>query len=63
MKRKLALTFWAVGSCGAVVFVCWWIFAIIHTQKMPFGAVLMVALGAWCAWEGFKAFREAKHSK
>ena len=47
-------------SCGAVLLACWWIFAIIHNGKMPFGVVLMAAVGIWCAWEGFKIFREKR---
>jgi hypothetical protein len=62
MKRKLILTLWFVGSCGAVLFSCWWTFAIIYTRKAPFGALMMVGLGIFAAWQGFKMFREERNS-
>ena len=60
--KSVALVFWAVGSCGAVLFSCWWTFAIIYTRKAPFGALAMVALGILGAWEGFKMFKAERHS-
>jgi hypothetical protein len=63
LGKRMALTGWAIGSCGAVLFSCWWIGAIIYTRKAPFGALAMVALGSVAAWEGFKMFRSERHSK
>jgi hypothetical protein len=67
MKRSLgkwlALVGWAIGSCGAVLFICFWTFAMVYTRKAPFGALAMVALGMYGAWEGFKMFKAERNSK
>lgn len=60
--KRVALVFWAVGSCGAVLFSCWWIFVIIYTRKVNVGALEMVALGIFCAWQGFKIFKKERNS-
>jgi hypothetical protein len=60
--KRVALIFWAVGSCGAVLFSCGWTFATIYTRKAPFGALAMVALGIFGAREGFKMFKAERNS-
>jgi hypothetical protein len=59
MKRS----FWFVGSCGAVLFSGWWVFAMIYTRKAPLSAVMMLVLGLFAAWEGFKMFHSGRNSK
>jgi hypothetical protein len=61
-KKKAALAFWAVGSCGAVLFTCWWIAAIIYTRKVNLALLSIVGLGVVAAWEGFKMFRDERNS-
>jgi hypothetical protein len=61
-SKRAVIVFWFVGSCGAVLFSCWWTFAMIYTRKAPFGALLMVALGIYGAWQGFKMFRAERNS-
>jgi hypothetical protein len=61
-RKRAALAFWAVGSCGAVLFSCWWIGAMIYTRKTPFGALAIMAVGIVAAWEGFKMFRAERNS-
>lgn len=58
------MTFWFVGSTGAVLWTCYWLFAIFYTRSFnrPF-FFLMPAFGAFITWEGFKAFREAKKTR
>jgi hypothetical protein len=60
--KRVALVSWAVGSCGAVLFSFWWIFAIVYTRRLSFAAVVMVALGIFGAREGFKIFRTERNS-
>ena len=61
--KKAAIVFWFVGSCGATLFGCWWIFAMIQTRKVNLGVLSLVAIGLLGAWEGFKMFREEMHFK
>jgi hypothetical protein len=61
MKRTLILAFWLVGSIGAVVWTCWWVFALIYTRRFPPVAFLFIGLGIYCAWVGFKEFREERN--
>jgi hypothetical protein len=61
-SKRVALGFWFVGSCGAVLFSCWWIGAIIYTKKARFGALEAVAFGIFGAWEGFKMFKAERTS-
>jgi len=63
MKRKLILTFWFVGSTGAVLWTCFWLFAVIYTRKFHPAILVAFALGVFGAWEGFKMFREEKNSQ
>lgn len=58
--KRMALMGWAVGSCGAVLFVCFLIFAIIYTRKAPLGALLMLAISMYGGLEMFKAERNSK---
>ena len=60
-SKTMALIFWFVGSCGAVLFSCFWTFAMIYTRKAPFGAVMLVGLGIFGAWEGFKMFKAERN--
>jgi hypothetical protein len=60
--KRVALVFWAVGSCGAVLFTCWWIGAIIYTRKVNFALLSIVALGIVAAWGGFKMFKAERNS-
>jgi hypothetical protein len=66
MKRSFgktaALVLWFVGSCGAVLFSCWWIFGMIYTRKVNVNVLVMLALGIVAAWEGFKMFRAERNS-
>jgi hypothetical protein len=62
MKRILALTFWAVGSSGAVLFVCFWMFGMIYTRKFRLSVLAFIAFGVYCAWEGIKTFLEEKRT-
>jgi hypothetical protein len=63
LGKKMTLMGWAIGSCGAVLFSCWWIGAIIYTRKVNFGLLSIVALGIVAALEGFKMFRSERNSK
>lgn len=60
MKRILALTVWAVGSCGAVLFVCFWVFGMIYTRKFRLSVLAIIAFGIYCAWEGIKTLPRRK---
>jgi threonine/homoserine/homoserine lactone efflux protein len=60
IKRILTLTFWALGSSGAVLFVCFWVLAMIYTRKFRFSVLAIVSFGVYLAWEGIKMFREEK---
>jgi hypothetical protein len=60
MKKGLVLTFWAVGSTFAVLWTVFWLFALIYTRKISEGALLMVGIGVFCAWEGFKTFQQER---
>jgi hypothetical protein len=60
--KRVALIFWFIGSCGAVLFSCWWLGAIIYMRKAPFGALAGVAIGVRGAWEGFKMFKTERNS-
>jgi hypothetical protein len=66
MKRSFgktaALVFWFVGSCGAVLFSFWLIFAMIYTRKVNLGVLALLALGILGAWQGFKMFRTERNS-
>jgi hypothetical protein len=66
MKRSLgktaALVFWFVGPCGAVLFSCWWMFAMVYTRKANLGTLSLLALGVAGAWHGFKMFRTERSS-
>ena len=62
MKKKLILAFWAVGSTGALVWTCWWIFAIIYTRTINVGALVMLVMGIFCAWQGFRTFNAERNS-
>jgi hypothetical protein len=58
----MALAFWFVGSCGAVLFSCWWIFGMIYTRKVNLGVLALLAIGVIGAWEGFKMYRAERNS-
>lgn len=62
MKRKLAIALWGIGSCGAVLFVCFVLFGVIYTRRFNIGVALALAVGIFAAWEGFKMFRSEKRS-
>jgi hypothetical protein len=62
LTKRAALVFWAVGSIGAVLFVCFFVFGIIYTRKINFGVVVMLALGVFAAWEGLKTFKAEQNS-
>jgi apolipoprotein N-acyltransferase len=61
-SKRVALLFWFIGSCGAVLFSCWWIFVMFYTRKIDFAVLTMLALGIVAAWEGFKMFRAERNS-
>jgi hypothetical protein len=60
--KRMALAFWFVGSCGAVLFSCWWIFGMIYTRKVNLGVLALLAIGVIGAWEGFKMYRAERNS-
>ena len=60
--KRAALVFWAVGSSGAVLFSCGLIFIMIQVKKVNSGVLLLVALGIFAAWEGFKMFKTERNS-
>ncbi|MGC2111795.1 MAG: hypothetical protein WA655_19925 [Candidatus Korobacteraceae bacterium] len=66
MKRSIGkravLTFWFIGSCGAVAFICWWMFAMIYTRKVNLGSLSLLTLGILGAWQGFKMFNAERNS-
>jgi len=67
MNRKLTLVLWFVGSVGAVLWTvawtCFGVFSFIYKRPTrPVVIVLFVAFGIWLSREGFKTFREEKHS-
>ena len=66
MAKKAALIFWAVGSCGSVLFICSMIFiftkVFIQSRKISSVALAMFAGGIFFAWEGFKMFKEERNS-
>jgi hypothetical protein len=61
--KKVALTLWFIGSCGAVVFIGWVIFAMAYTRKVNLGALSLLALGILGAWQGFKMYHDERRSK
>ena len=63
MKRKLSLVLWTIGSTGAVLWTCFWTFALIYTKKHPLVAFELIGFGILLAWEGFKTVMEVKNSK
>ena len=62
MKRMITLAFWAVGSTGAVLFVCFWVFGMIYTKKFRLSILAIIAFGAYLAYEGIKTFLEEKRN-
>jgi threonine/homoserine/homoserine lactone efflux protein len=60
MKKILTVTFWAIGSSSAVLFVRFWLAAMICTRKFRFSVLTIVGFGMYLAWEGIKTFREEK---
>jgi hypothetical protein len=59
--KRAALAFWFIGSCGAVVMSCFWIFGMIYTRKVNLGVLSVLALCLAGAWEGFKMFRAERN--
>jgi hypothetical protein len=66
MKRSfrqiVVLALWATGSFGAVLFSCFWVFAMVYTRKIRSLAMANGALGIFAAWKGFEYFSEARKS-
>ena len=60
--KKAVLALWFIGSCGAVVFICWLIFAMVYTRKVNLGVLSLLALGILGAWQGFKMYRSERQS-
>jgi hypothetical protein len=60
MKRILAMIGWSVGSVGAVLWTFFWTFVMIYTHKFPLVMFVNIGVGIFGAWEGFKAFRQAR---
>jgi hypothetical protein len=61
--RKIAvLALWAIGSFGAVLFSCWWAFAMVYTGKFSRLAFVNVALGVIAAWKGIEYFNDERKS-
>lgn len=60
--RNVALSLWLVGSCGAVIFVCFCLFAIAYTRKINLGTLSWLAIGIFGAWQGFKMFNAERNS-
>ena len=63
MKKTLALTFWAVGSLGAVLWTCFWVFGIIYTRTFHPVVLILIGLGIVGAWEGFQNLSRDKKFK
>jgi len=61
MKRKVRLLLWTIGSLGAVLWTCFWIFGIVYTKNWR--VIFFVGFGIFLAWEGFKTVREVKNSE
>jgi hypothetical protein len=63
-SKRVSLVFWFVGSCGAVLFACWWIVVIFYTRTVSsaVAAIVMVGLGVVAAREGFKIFKAERNS-
>jgi hypothetical protein len=59
----VVLALWAIGSFGAVLFSCWWVFAMVHTRRITSLALVNAALGIFAAWKGFEYFSEERKSK
>jgi len=62
MKKQFTLALWAIGSTFAILWTAFWIFGIIYTRKTNVGVLIMVGIGVFAAWHGFKTFREEKKS-
>ena len=60
MKKKLILGFWAIGSSGAVIFACFFVFLAISYHRLNVGLLTMIAIGIYAAWGGFTMFLEEK---
>jgi hypothetical protein len=60
--KTAEITFWFVGSCGAILFSCWLVFAMFYTRKVNPGVLMMLAIGIFGAWEGFKMFRTERNN-
>ena len=61
-RKIVVLALWATGSFGAVLFSCFWAFAMVHTRKINALALANVLLGIFAAWKGFEYFNEARKS-
>jgi hypothetical protein len=61
-RKIVVLALWAIGSFGAVLFSCWWTFAMLYTRKISSLALANVALGIFGAWKGFEYFNEERKS-
>jgi hypothetical protein len=61
-RKIVALVLWAIGSFGAVLFSCWWAFAMVYTRKISTLALVNVGLGIVAAWKGFEYFNEERKS-
>jgi hypothetical protein len=59
-RKIVVLALWASGSFGAVLFSCFWVFAMVHTRKIRSFAKANVALGIFAAWKGFEYLTEAR---
>ena len=60
--KRLAITLWFIGSCGAVLFVLAVLFAAIYTRRFNIGVAGILAIGIFAAWGGFKMWREENRS-
>lgn len=60
--KRAALVLWFVGSCGAVLFSCWWALVMLYARRVTLSLLILLALGVIAAWQGFKIFTEERNS-
>lgn len=62
LRKKVEIVLWFAGSCGATLFSCGLIAGMIYLRKVNLGTLLILGIGIFAAWEGFKMFRQEKNS-
>ncbi len=70
-KRRLTLIFWAVGSGGAIIWTCFWLFGLVYgivhhwhfSLLGPLVPLVAAGFGIMLTREGLKTFRQEKNPK